>query len=53
MYLFVYLANQFWPNILEKAIGIALGGYENIEKADCSQLFTLLTGCNALAVTVK
>lgn len=42
-----------WVNVLEKAVAYALGGYEELQKADSAKLFTLLTGCNAINVRVK
>ena len=42
-----------WYNILEKAIAHTLGGYEVLSKADCSLLFTMMTGCNAIPFKIK
>lgn len=30
-----------------------LGGYQALSKADCSLLFTTMTGCNAITFKVK
>jgi hypothetical protein len=42
-----------WFNVLEKAVAIALGGYDNLVNAETTQLFTMLTGCNAIVSKVK
>ena len=42
-----------WFNVLEKAVVLACGGEENLLKAETGQLFTMLTGCNAITGKVK
>ena len=42
-----------WFNVLEKALAIALGGYEKLLKVDSSTLFTMLTGCNSISAKIK
>mgnify|MGYP000554301968 CR=1 FL=1 len=42
-----------WYNVLEKALALALEGYENVKKADSSLFFTMLTGCNAITSKIK
>jgi len=34
-------------------VAIALGGYANLMKAEVSELFTMLTGCNAIVSKIK
>jgi hypothetical protein len=48
-----YVGNQMWFNVLEKGLAEALGGFEELEKADSSVLFTMLTGCNAISARIK
>lgn len=48
-----HASSQFWPHILEKALAIAVGGYDELGRASSGRLFTLLTGCNALSLKVK
>jgi len=42
-----------WFNVLEKSLAVALGGFENLEKADSSLLFAMLTGCNFISSRIK
>lgn len=42
-----------WFNVLEKAAALAVGGYPNLLKADTADLFTMLTGCNAIVSKIK
>ena len=52
-YFIAYSGKQKWANVLEKAIAKAIGGYEQLLKAETGDLFMLLTGCNSIGVKVK
>jgi len=44
---------QLWVYLLQKALAICLGGYEQLENAETSKILHMLTGSNLLVYKVR